>query len=131
MHDRRPAIRWRAQSSRAGIDRPATVARAGPQALPRGAASRPGAHPRRGVLARRVGSLTYQVSADGDKFATVVTTVERSGHTVNAEFRAFHLPWRRPPMRRWTMLVVAPGFDLVHLVAAGGRRLGVSARTRW
>src|SRR6266849_4902864 len=76
MHDRRPAIRWRAQSGRAGIDRPATVARAGPQALPRGAASPPGAHPRRGVLARRVGSVTYQVSADGDKFATVVTTVE-------------------------------------------------------
>src|SRR5260370_7271246 len=110
MHDRRPAIRWRAQSSRAGIDRPATVARAGPQALPRGAASRPGAHPRRGVLARRVGSLTYQVSADGDKFATVVTTVERSGHTVNPEFIPFHLPCSSPPIRRSPILVVPAAF---------------------
>ncbi len=58
------------------------------------------------------GSLTDQVSADRDKFAIDVTTVERSGHTVNAEFEHFTFRGGGPPMRRWTMLVVALGFVL-------------------
>jgi hypothetical protein len=34
-----------------------------------------------------IGPFTYQASFDRDRFAIVVTTVERSGHTVNSELR--------------------------------------------
>src|SRR6266850_4195017 len=88
MHDRRPAIQWRgAKSGWGGYPQAGDSCRADPQALPWGAPSRPGTH--RVEAFQPAGSLTYQVSADRDRFAIVVTIVERSGHTVNSEFEHF------------------------------------------